>query len=237
MKEKPMFLKLFPLLAFGIAISFPIQIYYIYAIPLSETTKVISMLTPLNLITMASLITIACLTLKLSKLVYICIPILITLVFANNAIVGVYGKDFTIIQVALSFILLGLSLSPFYNKGIRSVIENPDLRWWKTPKRHELKKPLTLTSGMFEINTITSNISKTGVFAKVSDQIQLDQIQLDQIIDLKILGKDGFEIRAKVVRKSQGAEAYGGPSGFGLEFIKDQKHRNTYLPWFKSNIQ
>lgn len=234
MRSKPLYLKIFPLLAFGIALSFPIQIYYLYGIPMTNVTKLISMLTPLNLVTMVALMVTSVLTMTMSKAIYKFIPFLLALIFANNAIVGLYGTDYTLIQVGLSFVLFSLSLKPFYSKDIKAVIMNPKLRWWESAKRYSVVKPLQLNTEMLQVNSVTTNISESGMFAEVNEQAMLNKFELDQIIDVKIIGKKKFTIKAKIIRKSQGDDKQ--PSGFGLEFIKDQTHKKDYIPWMKDAV-
>ena len=65
MLNKPIYLILFPILALGIALSFPVQIMYLYKIPVYDLVKVFSMLTPLNIFTMISLIAASILTMKM----------------------------------------------------------------------------------------------------------------------------------------------------------------------------
>lgn len=234
MRNKPLYLKLFPLLAFAIALSFPLQIYYLYGIPVSNVSKVISMLTPLNLVTMAALMVTSVLTLTLNKAIYKFIPALLLLVFANNAIVGLYGTDYTLLQVGLSCILFTISLKPFYSADIKSVIMNPKLRWWESAKRYNVIKPLQLNTEMLQINSVTTNISESGMFAEVNEQSMLNKFEIDQIIDVKIIGKRNFTVKAKIIRKTAGDENQ--PSGFGLELIKDQTHKKVYLPWMKDAV-
>lgn len=234
MKNKPLYLKLFPLLAFGIAISFPLQIYFLYDIPLQNVKSIFSMLTPLNIISMIAFFTISLLTLTLSKQIYKVIPALLFLLFANNAIVGLYGTDYSLIQVGLSFIAFGISLKPFYNREIRAIILNPQLRWWNTPARYEVMKPLQLHSDTFEMNSKTLNISTTGVFAEVKDLEKIENFQLNQVIDVKMIGSNAFKLKAKIVRKTLGDENM--PSGFGLEFVRDRTHKKEYIPWLKKAV-
>jgi hypothetical protein len=233
MKTKPFYLILFPLLAFGLALSFPIQIHLLYQIPLSDIAKIVSMLTPLNILTMSSLALTGILTITMSKYVYKLIPILLFVLFTNNAIVGLYGTDFTMAQVGLSFVLFGLSLRPFYKAEIKAVILNPRFRWWKTPTRYEMQKTLHLRSKLFDVQSETLNISSSGIFAKVSDKEILESISLDDIIDLQITDGSDIILKAKVVRVNSGHNHQ--PDGLGLEIIKDENHKNTYLPWFKEN--
>ena len=62
----------------------------------------------------------------------------------------------------------------------------------------------------------------------------LNKFQLDQVIDVKIIGKKNFVLKAKIIRKTEGSKEQ--PSGFGLEFVKDQTHKKNYIPWFKDAV-
>lgn len=234
MKNKPFYLKVFPFLSLAIAASFPVQIHLLYRVPLEDYNKILSMLTPLNLMTMASLVIAAAMTFMLNKWIYKVIPLLLFVTFANNAIVGLYGTDYTLVQVCLSFILLAISLKPFYHNEIKAVIFNPKLRWWETPKRYAMRADLQLNSAQFRIDTQSLNFSKTGAFAAIESNTELDTINIDDILDFTIKGEDEIHLRAKVVRINQGHEVQ--PDGIGLEFIKDEGHSKNYMPWFKESV-
>jgi len=231
MRNKPTYLILFPILALGIALSFPLQIYILYKIPLTDIGKIFSMLTPINIITMLSLTISAVLTILMNKWVYKVIPFALSIIFINNAIVGLYGTDYTLIQVALSFILFAVSLAPFYKKDIRAVIVNPKLRWWKTPKRYNLARPLQIQSDLLEVYSESMNVSATGIFAKIKESEMIQSLHLDEIIKLTVLTDEPISLQAKVVRKCINNTQV--PDGFGLEIIKDQNYKTKYLPWFK----
>lgn len=234
MKNKPYYLILFPYLAFAIALSFPLQIVLIYDIPITDTLKIFSMLTPLNLLTMTAMILTGCLTIFMNKHVYKAIPLLLFVTLLNNAIVGFYGSDYTFFQVAMSFILFGISLKPFYSQEIKAVINEPKLRWWLTPTRYEMAKPIKINTAELQLTSETFNLSKTGVFAKISDQYQLDEFSLNDVLDLQILTESPITLKARVVRKSDGHSNQ--PKGIGLEIVKDQFHRQEYLPWLKQAV-
>jgi hypothetical protein len=95
-------------------------------------------------------------------------------------------------------------------------------------------RPLQLNTEMLQINSVTTNVSKTGLFAEINEEETLGKFELDQVIDVKIMGKKNFTLKAKIIRKSDGKENL--PSGFGLEFVKDQTHKKNYLPWFKDAV-
>lgn len=235
MRNKPLYLIFFPYLAFAIALSFPVQIVLIYGVPLDDPAKIISMLTPLNLLTMSSMVLTGILSLTMSKHIYKIIPVLLLVTFANNAIVGLYGSDYTMFQVALSFILFGISLKPFYSKEIKAVITEPKLRWWLTPTRYEMELPIKIHSELVDFTSESLNMSKTGIFAKAKDDYYLEKININDIIDLQILEDSSpITLKARVVRKSQNNNQL--PNGFGLEFIRDDFHKKEYLPWLKQAV-
>lgn len=231
MRNKPLYLKIFPFLALMIAASFPLQIFMIYDIPLIDIERIFSMLTPLNILTMATMIVTAILTFAMNRNVYRIIPALLLVTFTNNAIVGLYGSDYTLFQVAMSFILFGLSLKPFYSREIRAVITEPRLRWWNTPKRYDVRKQIKIHSEKFDVSSETINLSRTGMFAKVKEGHHLDQFDINEVINLEIMDEHPISLRARIVRKTQGNEMQ--PDGFGLEIIKDEFHKKDYLPWFR----
>lgn len=229
MRTKPLYLSVFPILSFLIALSFPMQIYYLYGIEPHNIIKVLNMLTPLNLLSMALLMVAALLSVTLNRNIYRVLPALILVVFLNNAIVGVYGTDYTLIQVAASFILFAFSIKPFYESDIREVIFQPKLRWWDTPKRFDVKKPLKIQTSSFELNTVSENVSKSGLFARFTHLSDLTKLEVSQIIELSILGLNEYKLKARVVRISSGE--FNQPVGVGLEIIKDQNYKGEYLPW------
>jgi len=192
------------------------------------------MLTPVNLLTMTILFLAGFLTLFMHKHIYKIIPALLLILFANNAIVGLYGTDFTLIQVCLSFLLFALSLKPFYQQDIRAVIMNPKLRWWKTPKRYPMGKSVGLESSKERIDTEALNFSTSGLYAKVECDDQLNSLILNQVIDLDV-GENKIKLQAKVVRIVQDTSEF--PNGVGLEFIKDDVHKNDFLPWLKNEVK
>ena len=233
MKNKPLYLILFPLLSFVIALSFPVQIIFLYDIPLNDFSKIFSMLTPVNLISMGTLFLAGGLTLFMHQHIYKIIPALLLILFANNAIVGLYGTDFTLIQVCFSFLLFALSLKPFYKQDIRAVILNPKLRWWKTPTRYSLEKSIALQSAKSKIKTQALNFSTTGLYAKIDSEEELGLLLLNQIIELDI-DEEKIKLQAKIVRIINDTSEF--PNGVGLEFIKDDIHKNNFIPWLKNEI-
>jgi hypothetical protein len=234
MKNKPLYLILFPILSLIVAMSFPLQIHLIYKIPLSDPLKILSMLTPLNLISMAGLILAGAITLFLNKVIYKVVPILLAVVFINNAIVGLYGTDYTLVQVGLSFLLFAFSLKPFYSDDIKAVIMNPKMRWWKTPKRYPMEKSVFINSKDTEIDSEALNFSKTGLYAKIENDKELEKLIIDEIIELKI-GIEEIPVQARVVRIVQDTTAF--PNGVGLEFIRNENHKNGFIPWFKKQVK
>ncbi|MDP7319355.1 MAG: PilZ domain-containing protein [Bacteriovoracaceae bacterium] len=233
MKTKPLYLTLFPIFAFLLALSFPLQIYYLYQTPLHDLAKIFSMLTPLNLLTMTTLILTSVLTLSLNKWVYKIVPLLLLTLFINNAVVGLYGTDYTLAQVCVSFVLFALSLKPFYKNEIKAVIQNPRLRWWQTPKRYNMIKPLRISSEHFNIYSQSVNVSETGIFAEIQEKELLESLKVNDIVKLDIIDKDKITLEAKVVRVNSNHEVQ--PDGFGLHFLQNDNHKKSFLPWFKQN--
>lgn len=228
MKNKPLFLKIFPIGALLVAISFPLQIAYLYELNSDNMTTILSMLTPLNLLSILILSISAILVHKMHKSTYIIIPIMFAVLYINNLVVYLYGMDFSTSQILISFVLIAISLQPFYNETIKQVMNDPKQRWWLTPKRYNVRKPLIINSEGFELFSETANISKTGLYATITEHDQLDFFKVDQIIEVSpILDRD-MSFKAKVIRIDDQKD------GLGLQ-VMDLK-KSPFKFWFKQQL-
>lgn len=233
MRNKPLYLKLFPIGTFLIAMSFPIQIALLYSLDHTQFIKILSMLTPLNLLSMSLFLTCSVMSLLMSKHIYKITPVLIIVILINNTIVGVYGNDYSLIQVSLSFILTCFTLVPLYAKDVVAVIKEPKLRWWLTPKRYNVRKAHLIRFKDVEIFSEILNLSKTGIFTKIKEPSMIELLRTGDLVELNISDTTDFAIKAKVVRI---AKTDSNHNGLGLEIIKDKDHSEHYIPWFKQFI-
>ena len=201
---------------------------------MSDFSKIFSMLTPLNLITMFFFITAACFAANMNKHIYKILPFLLLTVLVNNFIVAAYGSDYSYLQVIFSFIGLGLILLPFYKKQNKEVLLNPSLQWWMTPKRYDLTKPIEIKGDSFKIFGESLNISKSGIFTIISEPEIMNSLGLDEVVNIKIMDEIPIKIKAKIVRKTNGE---GQPLGCGLQFIQNNDLKLRFNPWFKKATQ
>ena len=226
MRVKPFYLHILPLILLGIIVSFPLQIHLLYQIPLSDMTRILSMLTPINFLCMFCLMISAMLIASLNRFIYIMAPTLIALVTVNNLIVAYYGQDFSIEQVIFSAALFTSIHLPLYKKEFRQLILTPELRWWLTPKRFEIKKEISVLAGSGEHNMNTVNVSQTGLLTVMEDDIPY---KIDDIIKIKIDAIAPITLDARVVRKTNINDQV----GMGLELVQNENFSSKYLPWFK----
>ena len=234
MRNKPVFFSLFPIIALLLAIGFPVQIYILYSIPMSDLPKIFSMLTPLNLITMFFFVTAACFTANLNKHIYKVIPILLITVLVNDYIVAAFGHDYSYKQVFISFFALGLLILPFYKKQNKEVLLNPSLQWWATPKRYDLSKQIEIKGENYKIFGESLNISSSGIFTLINEPEIIETLGVDEIVNLKIMDEIPINVKAKIVRKSNGENQ---PLGCGLQFIQNNDLKLRFNPWFKKATQ
>lgn len=233
MKTKPLFLILLPILLFGLALSFPIQIIALYDLSFFDFEKVMSMLTPLNHLTILLLISTAFACQIMSKSIYRILPILTGVVLLNNYIVGTYGSDYSTFQAVLGVGLFAASVLPLYSGSIKSVITDHSKRWWIPAKRVVLRNPIKIVSTKNGIYTNTLDMSASGVFIEITDQAALAKIALNQVIVFKILGIKEV-LQGKIVRKNTNSDNKG--AGVAMQLIKDNTYQDTYLPWFKERM-
>lgn len=220
-----------PLVLLITVISFPMQIHFLYKIPMSDLNKIMSMLTPLNFLCMLMMMISAMLITSLNKGIYYLTPLLVCLVITNNIYVGMYGQDFSMDQVLISSLIFIMLHLPLYNSQLKSVILQPRLRWWQTPKRYQIEKKLSLVKNQSEVFLDSINISESGLLTKCLDN-SID-LNIDDIIKIKILVDKEFTISARVVRETNIDEK----RGFGLEIVKNENYKTHYLPWFKNTTE
>ncbi len=235
MRSRPLVLFFMAAAYLLIAASFPVQIYFLYEHTLSELPQVLSKLTILNWLVIAGLSTGSILFYRGStKMVPAAIGISF-LVLGNNIIVGLFGEDFNIYQTVLAsgvFASLHLSLR---NSEVQKLIQQPELRWWRTAYRQKLKIPITMrTKNYHQLIFDTFDISDSGIFVAVSNQeiAGLSGLTLNESVELtmKFDSLNQIKCQARLARISKGSGKY--PSGLGIEFTdlsdKDRKRIHRF---------
>lgn len=239
MKNKPKALVFLAAVLVGIALSFPLQIMYLYGHGISEFSAIWAKVSITNQIVMLLCLVNAYLLMEVNKAVIYTTPVLILAVIFNNWWVAHAGFDFsmgTTVLASSGFAFLhGLMLAP----DARRVLTRPNERWWRTAKRKRVEVP-TFVSPWVEgsFSTTTFDLSSTGAFLKRKvnlggeDRLPLT-IKANDFIELRISidGIRHIRCTAQVVRVAEPNGQY--PGGIGIQFTKmsyqDQQYLNRYL--------
>lgn len=228
MPTKPKFILLMSALFLALAISFPVQIMFMFGYMPWDIIPIVTKLTPLNYLLIAVFSYTAYLTYKTNKLVFVMLPFLNFFVFINNFIVAEYGQIYTHAQTLVAstaFLLLTLS---FYQKDIYNVYNDLKYRWWLTSPRFQKKIPIIINYLDETYNCTTFDISKTGMFIKTDDLYRVFKIENNKNIDLVFkIGKQDIKLTAKVVRKSIAKGNY--PAGVGVHFNERPDYKDADL--------
>lgn len=226
MPTKPKFISFMSLLFATLAISFPVQIMFMFGYMPWDIVPILTKLTPLNYILIASFSYTAYLTYNTNKLVFITLPFLNFFVFLNNFVVAEYGQIYTHAQTLVAstaFLLLTLS---FYQKDIYNIYNDLKFRWWLTSPRFQKIIPITILHSGEEYNCTTFDISKTGMFIKTDDLYRVFKIQNNKDIELLFkIGKKAIKLKAQIVRKSISKGQY--PAGVGVHFSERPSYNES----------
>jgi len=218
-----------------IALSFPLQILFLYEHPMSEIPQALSKLTFFNWIVIGALGCGSVLFYRGStKMVPAAIAVTV-LVLANNILVGVFGEDFQLWQTLGASVLFGSLHLSLRNEEVRKLIQQPELRWWRTAYRQKLRIPVILrTKNYHHLNFESFDISDTGIFISATPGLvaSLKGLKLGEIAVLTMKFDTLTQIRcnARIARISEGGGQY--PSGIGIEFVdlsaKDRKRIHRF---------
>ncbi len=227
MRRKPWPLNLYAFVLLGIALSFPVQLAWLYEVPLSEIRELGRLLTDLNMLTMTLLFASSVAALKGSKATLYLAPLTAVAVVFNNWWVGYVGSDFSMWQTALaSAAFLALSYVPFHGK-VFAALKNPQMQWWRSAPRVQIEAPVFILDSRLNqewlsdpdpIEAKTFDLSTTGAFLTVPTALRLG-VEVGDIMQVKIRLSDQPELvkKAKVVRKASARGSY--PDGIGVQFL------------------
>jgi hypothetical protein len=241
MEKRPLPLTILGTTLCGIAISFPIQIIFLYGYQPTEWRAILSNLSLSNQLVMILLVTSAIAIFRASRLLMILTPLTIAAVFWNNWVVGSYGFDFSLTTTLSMSSLFSLSHLLLLTPSSRELLKNPEKRWWLTEKRINHRVPVLINplNGP-TFTTQTFNISRSGAFIAFMKPATLDsigsfpsEIKAGQDLSVRLKLGDFFDIRcgAHVVRSSKATGDY--PAGIGIQFdalsSKDKRTLKAYL--------
>lgn len=235
MRSRPWVLFVMAFAYLTIALSFPIQIYFLYEHNFSELREVLAKLTFVNWLVILGLGAGSVLFYRGStKMIPAAIGVSL-LVIGNNVLVGLFGDDFNLWQTMAASVLFGSLHLSLLNGEVQKLIKQPELRWWRTAYRQKMRISVVMRSKNYNQLAFESfDISDTGIYLGVSNDMiaQLKGLKLNEEVQLTMKFDTLNQIRChgRLTRISQGGGNY--PSGFGIEFTdlsaKDRKRIHRF---------
>jgi hypothetical protein len=195
MQRRPKSLDYFSWFLIGLAVSFPVQIMFLYGHSPLEFMAVASKISLLNWVSIACLVWTAVLLMRASPLVKYSIPVTIVAVTANNWVVGQMEMDYSPVTASLAtlgFISVHVVLC---RETIVDLLTHPEKRWWLRPSRHkvEVQAYVSPLNGV-AFKAKTFEISESGVFIPMDDSLISAAIEMPEVAKKE---KDGTKNRLK----------------------------------------
>ncbi len=219
------------LLMFAVALSFPIQVIFLYQHHWTEVTAIFSKLTWLNWLLVFSLITCSYLYLHASRAILVGLPLLILMVVINNYYVGRFAGDFSMAQTSLATAMMFVVfVPPLFMPSSLLVLKDPKRRWWRRSKRVNKRVPATLNPFVGEmIQAHTYDLSETGAFVCLEEESNKPMPKVGDTLRISLNVNSMRKIRceAVVVRIAEPTGRY--PRGLGLRFVDiDPMHQKSF---------
>lgn len=222
MNRKP---TLFNILALGlvaVAISFPLQIAWIYGHDILHPDHLRAIwhkLTINNLMTMAILGVTAWKVWHVKSGLVPWIAASCSVVAVNNVIVAAYANDWTSIQTTSATIVFAVAICAFVFTRAYELTLAPQLHWWRPAKRHRVDAPVVIEFlGHHRFQAQLFDISTSGIFVTgIHQQLLASLAPVNEEMAVKIPYKNTFHaFKVKLVRKTERRGHY--PGGWGLSF-------------------
>lgn len=222
MNQKPILFNIIGIGLLAIAISFPLQIAWIYEHQLADANHLRAIwhkLTFNNLLTMGVLTVTAWKVWQVQTGLVPWILASCSLVTINNVIVSAYANDWSQIQTMIASVLFGVTAGTFIFTRSYELTLAPQLHWWRPAKRHRVDAPIVIEFlGQHRFQAQLFDLSTSGLFVTgMQQQLLASLAPVNEEIAVKIPFNNQFHaFRAKLVRKCEQRGHY--PGGWGLTF-------------------
>lgn len=214
MLSRPRPLVYLMIVLFAVALSFPLQVMMLYGHSWDELPAVFDKLTILNWAVMMGSVIAGVWIYHAAPGAQFVMYALIGLVAVNNFFVGYFATDFSPWTAGFATLCFGALCWPLRRGEIREILKHPERRWWRASQRRKVHIPIFLGgSRRTQFRTETWDVSETGAFVPVSDQLKLQErvsicLTLNTFQQLRCDGK--------VVRIAEACGTY--PAGIGIQF-------------------
>jgi len=163
------------------------------------------------------------------------VPLQLLLVAWNNTIVGYAGLNTSMGAAQAATLLFASFSSVFLFEPFRSLLREPNRRWWLTPARTKIHLSLVANAPLgLSFRSRTFDLSKEGLF------IELDQQSIKEMFSALVPGTV-LELRVKlnhlqvlplrgcVVRHTPSRGRY--PAGLGIQFVNLSSYQRRIIAY------
>lgn len=224
------------LLMFGIALSFPLQVVFLYGHSWTEYGAIFAKITWLNWLVIGSFILAGYFYLSASRGLLVFGPIMLVLVGVNNYFVGQFSGDYSMFQANLGTFSVALLYSPLLMPSSQLILKDPKRRWWRRSKRYNRRVAATINPFVGDmIHAHTYDISKTGAFVCLESMDPENLPKVGDTIRLCFNVNSMRKIRceAVVVRFSEAKGRY--PQGMGVKIVDiDKLYQKSFQQFVES---
>lgn len=227
MRSRPRELTCLGIILAGIAISFPLQIIWIFGDSPLDPGAILCKLTPLNWVVMSLSTLLSYLVLTASPWIWLVSPAFVIATLWNHWLIAeVNGGAWAWIACLASLAVLATQALLFRPEVMR-VLTHPELRWWRTPGRERVSVEVNIcpVSGG-ELQARSFDLSENGAFISVDGAAWLTnhegsfkKITLGSYCNLrfKLNQTSSFSCTAQIVRRAEARGDY--PAGLGMRFV------------------
>lgn len=233
---KPKQFYLVPFVMACVALSFPLQVIFLYGHGWNEWGAIFSKITWMNWLVIGSFLGGAYFYYHGSRFILYLAPLILGLVALNNYIVGSFAGDFSLTQTSLATFGSGLMFVPLLFPTSQVVLKDPKRRWWRMSKRFKKRVPATLNPFVGDmVHGHTFDVSKTGAFVCLEDDgSPLPKVGDTLRVSFNVNSMKKIRCEAVVVRIAEPDGRY--PRGMGIRFTNIEKlYEKSFQRFLETN--
>lgn len=221
---------------FMIALSFPVQVMFLYGHHWSETAAIFGKITTLNWFVIGCFFLTGYLYFQASRFLLVVAPLMVVLVGVNNYLVGQFAGDFSLAQTSLGTFAVALLYAPLMMPSSQVVLKDPKRRWWRRSRRYNKRVSATINPYVGDmIQAYTFDVSQTGAFVCLDNVNPEEMPKVGDTIRLSFNVTSMRKIRceAEVVRIAEAQGRY--PAGMGVRILEIEKiHQKSFQSFVNS---
>ncbi|HEX4925793.1 MAG TPA: PilZ domain-containing protein [Bdellovibrionales bacterium] len=220
----------------AIAVSYPVQVMFLYEHSMTELYSVLSKLAPLNWLVAVGCLFASYLAFRASPWMWVVFPVLSFFVAWNNWLVGSVGADFSATTTALATLGFTSLGSLMFSAQAWEILLHPEKRWWLRPERKQVSAPVFVIPKQGDaFRAETFDISATGAFIPLASESALLSFNTGDKISLRLTmgALTVLRCEAQVIRRNAPKGHY--PAGVGIQFLNMNRHDSKELRKYLSS--